>query len=83
MVTRETLAQEMGKTGWLGPLVGALADRFRDVDERATRMAKDEEQTRLALGVLYYLNAFGRDVAPGRREAPWLPLRRRLASWEK
>ena len=34
VVTREALARELREPSWLGALVRALAERFRDLDER-------------------------------------------------
>ncbi len=38
VVSRETLTQGLGLNSWMGTFVKALADRFRDVDERLRRV---------------------------------------------
>ncbi len=38
VVTREALERELDSRGWLGPLVRALAERFREADEERARL---------------------------------------------
>jgi CRP-like cAMP-binding protein len=39
VVTADALDRELSQNTWIGPLVRALAERFRDIDERFTRLA--------------------------------------------
>jgi serine/threonine-protein kinase len=38
VVTREALQRELGRGSWAGAFVKALAERFRDVDEKLARL---------------------------------------------
>jgi serine/threonine-protein kinase len=38
VVTREALERELGRGSWAGAFVKALAERFRDVDEKLARL---------------------------------------------
>lgn len=40
VVTREALEQELGRQSWSGAFVKALAERFREVDERLSRISR-------------------------------------------
>ena len=47
VVTREILSNAVGLTSWVGSFVRALADRFREVDER---LRASEKEARLSSG---------------------------------
>jgi serine/threonine-protein kinase len=42
VVTRDVLQQSLGQGSWLGAIVLALAERFRDVDEQLTRLKEEK-----------------------------------------
>ena len=42
VVTRDVLQQSLGQGSWLGAIVLALAERFRDVDEQLTRLQEEK-----------------------------------------
>jgi CRP-like cAMP-binding protein len=42
VVTRAVLQDSLGQGSWLGAIVLALAERFRDVDEQVTRLREEK-----------------------------------------
>ncbi len=44
VVSRETLTTGLGLNSWMGTFVKALAERFRDVDERLRRLELEAAQ---------------------------------------
>jgi serine/threonine-protein kinase len=44
VVTRESLARELREPSWIGALVRALAERFRDLDERMSASSSAERE---------------------------------------
>jgi hypothetical protein len=42
VVSREVLQQSLGQGSWLGTIVLALAERFRDVDEQLTALLEQK-----------------------------------------
>jgi eukaryotic-like serine/threonine-protein kinase len=77
VLTADALAQELGQTFFMGKLLKVLADRFRDVDARATALVGETDAMRVQQRALSHL-------ALGRREgerslAAWKPLCAELA----
>jgi CRP-like cAMP-binding protein len=44
VVTSDALSNALGLNFWMGAFVKALADRFRDVDERLRQLEQDERR---------------------------------------
>ena len=45
VVTKENLSNALGLNFWMGSFVKALAERFRDVDERLRQMEQERRRT--------------------------------------
>lgn len=77
IVSRDVLQKEMGQTHWIGPILKALAERFRDVDLRLQRESHSPEgQVREA--ALRYFAFNGAPGDGGTRTVSWTALRRHL-----
>jgi serine/threonine-protein kinase len=59
VLTRELLQRELGQTAWMGPLVNTLADRFREIDARATELRAEADRARIQLDVLEHIAFHG------------------------
>ena len=77
VVTRASLEKEVGQSAWMGRFVRALAQRFRDVDERATALRNNLDDTELSNHLLRHLALHATGDA-SRRVAPWSPVARTL-----
>lgn len=74
-LTADALAQELGQTFFMGTLLRVLAERFRDVDARATTLGQERD---LQQAVLTHLALGRRDGE--RAVAAWKPLADQLAA---
>lgn len=78
VVTRASLEQEVGQSRWMGRFVRALAERFREVEERATELRNVLDDVQLTNELLRYF-ALHAEGPTARRVAPWSPLAQALA----
>jgi len=77
VVNRDALEREMGQTFWVGHILRALAERFRDVDRRLEAEEHSPER-KLREEVLRHFAFHGVSNDDGSRQVPWMPLRRAL-----
>jgi serine/threonine-protein kinase len=73
-VGREHFEEEMGMGFFLGRFARALAERFREKDERATELEAGLDQNELAIRLLKYACFAGERVGGERVEVKWSEL---------
>lgn len=64
----------------MGPLVNTLADRFREIDAKATELRAEADRAHIQLDVLEHVAFFGVARAPAERAVPLRALCARLAA---
>jgi serine/threonine-protein kinase len=74
-ITRAHIDEELERTHWTPRLAQALAMRFREVSDRATRLGIAQERLELGLEVARWM-ALKAEGSP--RAVPWTPLRLHL-----
>jgi len=75
-ISADALAQELGQTFFMGRLLRVLAERFRDVDGRATSLNQERDALLVQQAALTHLAKGRREE--GRSVAAWKPLREEL-----
>jgi serine/threonine-protein kinase len=73
VISRAALEQELDHSTWLGPIVKALAERFREVDAEARALMAKQRDIDLER-TLWQLMTFLGSGTGSRREASWVEL---------
>jgi serine/threonine-protein kinase len=74
IVTPDSLKEELAADSWMGAFVKALADRFRERDERLTQAAYAVEDARIIATIMKHMTFHGERVEEGVVRADWPPL---------
>jgi serine/threonine-protein kinase len=79
VVTQGYLNEQLGLASWLGYFVGALAERFCDLDTRHLIAQKSNQAHAIVNRILVYMNFYGAAISTTSRELEWSSLAMRLS----
>ncbi len=74
VITKEQLDQQIGLGFFVGRIIKALAERFRDEGERVSALEVELDETEVELQVMRHMAFEGRKVGDNRCEASWSSL---------